>query len=112
MRRPRMPRWARSPTACAPCSANTARGEVNPLPYTPPRVFISYSHDTPAHESTVLALSDRLRSDGIDTILDQYETFPPQGWPLWTEQQVQTADFVLVVCTQTYRRRADSEEEP
>jgi hypothetical protein len=50
---------------------------VNPLPYTPPRVFISYSHDTPAHESTVLALSDRLRSDGIDTILDQYETFPP-----------------------------------
>src|ERR1017187_7998028 len=50
---------------------------MNPLTSTPPRVFISYSHDTPAHESTVLALSDRLRSDGIDTILDQYETFPP-----------------------------------
>ncbi|MBZ5623881.1 MAG: tetratricopeptide repeat protein [Acidobacteriia bacterium] len=85
---------------------------MEPLESTPPKVFISYSHDTPVHESTVLALSDRLRRDGIDAILDQYETFPPQGWPLWGEQQIQTADFVLVVSTQTYRRRFDSEEEP
>ena len=32
----------------------------------PPRVFISYSHDDPAHEERVLKLADRLCADGID----------------------------------------------
>jgi hypothetical protein len=31
---------------------------------------------------------------------------------LWAEQHVRTADYVLIVCTETYRRRADGEEEP
>jgi hypothetical protein len=35
-------------------------------------VFISYSHDCDAHREKVLALSERLREDGIETILDQY----------------------------------------
>ena len=48
-----------------------------------PKVFISYSHDSPDHEARVLELSDRLRKEGIDTILDQYESFPPQGWIQW-----------------------------
>lgn len=29
------------------------------------RVFISYSHDSPEHEKRVLALSERLRRDGL-----------------------------------------------
>jgi len=78
---------------------------------TPPRVFISYSHDSPAHEAKVLALSDRLRRDGIDAVLDQYESFPPRGWIQWMKDQVRDARFVLVVCTETYRRRWDGEEE-
>jgi SEFIR domain len=45
----------------------------------PPKVFISYSHDSPAHEATVLALANRLRGNGIDAVLDQYESFPPRG---------------------------------
>ena len=55
-----------------------------------PRVLISYSHDSPAHEARVLALADRLRDDGVDAILDQYEPFPPQGWIQWMNQQVWT----------------------
>jgi len=78
---------------------------------TPPRVFISYSHDSPAHEAKVLALADRLRSNGIDAMLDQYESFPPRGWIQWMKDQVRNAQFVLVVCTKTYRRRWDGEEE-
>ena len=31
-----------------------------------PRVFISYSHDSPEHKDRILALSDRLRQDGVD----------------------------------------------
>jgi hypothetical protein len=77
-----------------------------------PRVLISYSHDSPAHEATVLALSGRLRSEGINAILDQYEPFPSQGWIQWMKQQVLHARFVLVVCTETYCRRAAGEETP
>ncbi len=76
-----------------------------------PKVFISYSHDSPAHEAKVLALANRLRSNGIDAVLDQYESFPARGWIQWMKDQVRDAQFVLVVCTETYRRRWDGEEE-
>lgn len=75
-----------------------------------PKVFISYSHDSPAHADRVRELSDRLREAGIDCNLDQYEASPPEGWPLWMEKQLNDADFVLVICTETYRRRATGEE--
>jgi hypothetical protein len=75
-------------------------------------VFISYSHDSPEHEAKVLALANRLGEDGIDAVLDQFESFPPEGWELWGQRQIQSARFVLVVCTQTYQRRFDGEEEP
>jgi hypothetical protein len=77
-----------------------------------PQVLISYSHDSPDHEANVLALSNRLRDDGIDTILDQYESFPLQGWIPWMKQHVFHARFVLVICTETYCRRANGEETP
>jgi hypothetical protein len=40
-----------------------------------PKVFISYSHDSPAHEAKVLALANRLRRNGVDAIVEQYEPF-------------------------------------
>ena len=78
----------------------------------PPLVFISYSHDSPEHADRVLALSDHLRADGIDCILDQYEDSPPEGWPRWMDRQIRAADFVLMICTPTYYRRVMGEEEP
>ena len=77
-----------------------------------PRVFISYSWDSPEHLDHVLALANRLRSEGIDANLDQYEPSPPEGWPQWMERQIRTSDFVLVVCTETYLRRFNGEESP
>lgn len=70
-----------------------------------PKVLLSYSHDSPEHMARVLALSDRLRAEGVDSQVDQYETSPPEGWPRWTWNQVEWADFVLVICTATYDRR-------
>ncbi len=67
-----------------------------------PNVFISYSHDSPEHADHVLALSDRLRADGIDCVLDQYELSPPEGFPRWMDRQIRAADFVLMICTPTY----------
>ena len=76
-------------------------------------VFISYSHDSDEHRERVLALSERLRADGIETLLDQYVNgSPPRGWPRWMLDQLDAADFVLVVCTETYHRRFRGDEVP
>lgn len=76
-----------------------------------PGVFISYSHDSREHVDRVLALCDRLRSEGIEAELDQYEPVPLEGWPLWTARKVEEADFVLFVCTETFLRRFEGREE-
>ncbi len=74
------------------------------------RVFITYSHDSNEHIARVLALADRLRSDGLDVRLDQYEPHPPTGWLRWMQHQLQDADFVVVICTYTYCRRFEGDE--
>lgn len=76
-------------------------------------VFISYSHDSQEHREKVLALSERLRADGIETSLDRYVPGSPQeGWPRWMMNQLDAASFVLVVCTETYYRRFRGHEVP
>lgn len=78
-----------------------------------PRVFISYSHDSEEHRERVLGLAERLRQDGLDAQLDQYVNGSPvEGWPRWMRAQLKAAEFVLVVCTDTYYRRFFGEEEP
>ena len=67
-----------------------------------PVVFISYSKDSLAFANKVLELSNRLRSEGIDTILDQYEEAPEEGWPRWMENNIDRSDYVLVISTQGY----------
>ena len=79
----------------------------------PPRVFISYAHepDDPAHGERVLAVADRLRDDGLESRLDQYVDVPKKGWRLWMEDEIEAADFVLMVATATYERRRRGKEE-
>jgi tetratricopeptide (TPR) repeat protein len=48
----------------------------------------------------------------VDCIIDQYEPAPAEGWPSWMERQLEEADFVLVVCTETYLRRSKGQERP
>jgi len=76
-------------------------------------IFISYSHDSEAHQDQVLALAERLREDGLDAQLDQYvEGTPVEGWPRWMLDRLDEAGFVLVVCTETYYRRFRGHEAP
>ena len=71
-----------------------------------PRVFISYSQDSVDHIGRVLELADALRGRGINVILDQYvHPAPQEGWPLWMDRNIDETQFVLMVCTETYRRR-------
>jgi NB-ARC domain/SEFIR domain len=83
------------------------------MPYQPPRIFISYSHDSPKHAQHVLELAERLRQDGIDAQLDQYVAgTPAEGWPRWMLDRLDWADFVLVTCTEMYYRRFRGMEQP
>lgn len=77
-------------------------------------VFISYSHDSDEHRERVLGLSERLRADGIETILDRYVDHgsPPEGWPRWMLNGLDKATHVLCVCTETYYRRFRGQEVP
>ena len=80
---------------------------------TNPTVFISYSHDSTAHREQVLALSERLRQDGVDAVIDQYlNGAPSEGWPRWMLSQLIAAQLVLVVCTPTYYRRFRGQADP
>ncbi len=91
------------------------RGERH-LPAThdiggPPRAFISYTHDSEAHAQDVLRLANRLREEGVDCDLDQYHMAPKEGWTRWMEGSIRAADFVLVVCTETYNLRVSGQEQ-
>src|SRR5271157_5744349 len=78
-----------------------------------PGVFISYSQDSEEHADRVLALADALFADGIDVILDRYvHPAPAEGWPHWMGSNLDAAKFVLMICTETYRRRVMGLEEP
>ena len=60
------------------------------------RLFISYSHDSREHEDRVLALADRLRTDGIDALVDQYDLAPSDGWAMWADREIRKADFIAL----------------
>jgi tetratricopeptide (TPR) repeat protein len=81
------------------------------MAYGPPKVFISYSHDSSQHRERVRALADRLRTDGIESWIDQYAQDPNEGWIRWMRQQVKQADKVLLIFTETYQRRFEGDEE-
>src|ERR1700751_1592936 len=83
----------------------------SPVPMRPPRVLISYSHDSHEHEEAVFRLAERLRKDGVNAWIDQYEPDPDVGWPTWIRRQVEQADKVLLVFTETYKRRFTGCEE-
>lgn len=73
-------------------------------------VFISYSHDSVEHVTQVLNLSNKLRAEGVDCVIDQYESAPAEGWPRWMDKKIAAAKYVLLVCTETYFKRLMGEE--
>jgi hypothetical protein len=95
------------------CSAHSLRGRdmteaiLQGPDATPPRVFVSYSHDSPLHKEWVAGLCGRLRGKGIDVILDQWDTSLGCDLGHFMEHGLTTADRVLVICTPTYCKKAN-----
>ena len=72
-----------------------------------PRVFVSYSWEGDDHKHWVHALATRLRSDGVNAILDQWNLRPGSDKNLFMERSVVDSDLVLIVGTPTYARKAN-----
>ena len=75
-----------------------------------PKVFISYSHDSPAHKQWVSELGTKLRHKGIDVILDQWDLSLGDDMTRFMEAGVKSSDRVLVICTDSYVRKANAGE--
>ena len=75
---------------------------------TIPKVFISYSHDSLEHKKWVLNLATKLRNNGIDAIIDQWELEPGGDIPSFMEKNVKNSDYVVIVCTEEYVKKANS----
>ncbi len=73
-------------------------------------IFISYTQESVEHSEQVLLLSNRLRAEGVDCVLDQYEVSPPEGWPRWMDKKIRDAKYVISICTQPYYKRVMGEE--
>jgi hypothetical protein len=84
---------------------------------TATKVFISYSWDSDEHKENVLKLANTLRAVwGIDADIDRYVRAKPpytpiQGWDIWMSDRIEWAEFVLIIFTETYKRRFEGKEE-
>jgi hypothetical protein len=75
----------------------------------PPKCFISYSWDSEDHKAWVRQLAEGLRAYHVDAILDQWDVQPGTDLAHFMESAIRT-DFVIVVCTPDYARKADEGE--
>ena len=72
-----------------------------------PTVFISYSWEDDEHKKWVKELADSLLSAGIDATVDQYDLSLGDRLPQFMEQSISKVDYVLIICTPTYKSKSD-----
>jgi hypothetical protein len=79
------------------------------------RILISYAREPEAYAQRVAELAESLRAAGLSVVLDHDVTTPqgpPEGWHNWMLDQIELADWVLVVCNEAYYRRFRGREMP
>ncbi len=65
-------------------------------------VFLSYRQTSDAERARVRALGDRLRSCGVDVVLDQFfldehPAGPNDGWDKWSSDHALHTDHVIII---------------
>jgi hypothetical protein len=73
-----------------------------------PRVFISYAWEARDHKQWIKELAVKLRLDGVELLLDQWELAPGDQVPEFMEKSIRESEIVIVVCTPTYKAKSDS----
>ncbi|MBN6033354.1 SEFIR domain-containing protein [Amycolatopsis sp. 195334CR] len=78
-----------------------------------PRLFVTYAHDSPEHKKRVELFARFLRRQvGLDVHLDQWYDNLRRDWSAWAVEQLTEADFVVVIASPDYKRRADGAAPP
>ena len=75
-----------------------------------PTVFVSYSHDDEDHSNWVLQLATRLRSNGVNTILDRWNLTLGKDVAAFIEQGLSKSHRILCICSDNYVNKANSIE--
>ena len=73
-----------------------------------PEVFISYSHDNEEHKEWVLQLATRLRSNGVDVILDRWNVKIGSNLAAFMEKGLTEAHRVICICSDKYVEKANN----
>ncbi|MEO0638325.1 MAG: TIR domain-containing protein [Bacteroidota bacterium] len=76
----------------------------------PIKVFISYSWDSEDHKTWVRNLSARLRQDGVDAQIDQYNSLLARDLRHYMEEKLREADKVILIFTPKYKTKVDARE--
>lgn len=74
---------------------------------TRPVCFISYSWDSEEHKAWVARLANELYDHSINVRLDQWDTYLGMNLPQYMESAVNDSDFVIIVCTPNYAKKAN-----
>jgi hypothetical protein len=72
-----------------------------------PKAFLSYAWESDAHKAWARDFATRLRADGVEITLDQWELHPGDALPEFMERAVRENDYVLIVCTPYYAQRSN-----
>ncbi|MFD6029088.1 toll/interleukin-1 receptor domain-containing protein [Cellulosimicrobium funkei] len=73
-----------------------------------PLAFMSYSWDDAEHQAFVLRLATRLRSDGVDVVLDEWDTTLGSDLGIFMEKAGDDAYRVIAIVSDKYRLKADN----
>jgi hypothetical protein len=75
---------------------------------TEPTVFISYSHDSEDHKNWVLQLATRLRSNGVNIILDRWNLKLGSDLASFMERGLSKSQRIISICSDTYVSKANN----
>lgn len=85
---------------------DATNADTGPEPETP-RVFVSYAHDSTAHQEHVLDFCGLLSGFGVEVHVDAWYSGQRRDWYAWMHEQIDLADFVVVIASPGYRSAGD-----
>lgn len=84
-----------------------SKGSFLTINNEPPVVFISYSHDSDKHKDWVLQLATRLRSNGVNVILDRWNLKLGSNLASFMERGLSKSNRVICICSDIYINKAN-----
>lgn len=75
-----------------------------------PKTFISYTWESEEAKVWVKMLATKLRDNGVDARIDQWEVVPGDQMPHFMEKSVRDNDYTLIICTPKYKIKSDNRQ--